>query len=108
MSENIAVPSHLSKEAKAWWRKLCAEYDLSDGAAQILLESALTEFDRAEKARKILAREGTVVKDRFKQRQAHPAVGIERDTRGMMIRVFKALNLDLEPLRDGPGRPPGR
>jgi P27 family predicted phage terminase small subunit len=111
MSERNPIPKapqHLSKAAKIWWQKLCAEYDLSDSAAQILLESALAEFDRAENARKILAREGAIVRDRFGQRQAHPAVGIARDARGMMIRAFKALCLDLEPLRDGPGRPPGR
>jgi P27 family predicted phage terminase small subunit len=106
MSEN-KPPSHLSKEAKSWWRKLCAEYDLSDAAAKILLETALSAFDRWQGARKILAREGAVVRDRFGQRQAHPALAIERDSKGTMLRAFKSLNLDLEPLRDV-GRPPGR
>ena|SRR5437879_607300 len=111
MSKNILIPKppkHLSAEAKKWWRKLCDEYDLSDSAAQLLLENALSSFDRWQGARKILAREGAVVRDRFGQRVAHVAVAIERDAKGMMVRAFKALNLDLEPLRDGPGRPPGK
>lgn len=112
MSKKITAdskpPKHLSAEAKSWWRKLCDEYDLSDSAAQILLESALSAFDRWQGARKILAREGPIVRDRFGQRQTHPAVGVERDAEGMVIRAFKSLNLDLEPLRDGPGRPPGK
>lgn len=101
-------PSHLSREAKSWWRRLCAEYDLGDSAAQILLESALSAFDRWQDARKILKREGAMVRDRFGQRQTHPAVGVERDSKATMVRALKELHLDLEPLRDGPGRPPSK
>jgi len=48
-------------------------------------------------------REGLTVKGR-----AHPATVIERDARLAMLRALRSLNLDLEPLRDRPGRPPGR
>jgi len=101
-------PQHLTPAAKIRWRKLCAEYDLSDSAAQLLLESALTSFDRWQGARMILAREGTVARDRFGQRQVHPAVAIERDAKDSMQRALRELHLDLEPLNDKPGRPPGR
>jgi hypothetical protein len=60
-----------------------------------------------EEARLIIAREGAVVEDRFNQKKPHPAVLIERDASASMLKTFRALNLDLEPLKEI-GRPPGR
>jgi len=53
-------------------------------------------------AQALIKRHGLMVKSR-----ANPAVMIERDSRLAMLRALRQLNLDLEPLRDGPGRPPG-
>jgi hypothetical protein len=47
------------------------------------------------------------VADRFGQPKVHPAVLIERDARGQMLAALRDLHLDLEPLRDRPGRPAG-
>jgi hypothetical protein len=33
---------------------------------------------------------------------------VERDSKQTLLRNLRALNLDLEPLRDQPGRPPGK
>ncbi len=44
--------------------------------------------------------------DRFVQRKPHPLLAAERDARAQMLAALKALNLDLEPLKDR-GRPPG-
>lgn len=108
MSEKSLVPKHLSKESKVLWKKLCDEYALDDVAGRLLLETALSARDRAEEARRRIAREGAVILDRFGQKRSHPSIAIERDSKATMVRALKALNLDLEPLRDGPGGPPGR
>ena len=42
-----------------------------------------------------------------RQPRAHPLLAVERDSRAQMLAAMKALNLDLEPPRDGPGRPGG-
>ena len=42
---------------------------------------------------------------RFEQVKAHPMTTVERDSRAAFMAGLKALNLDLEPLHDGPGRP---
>ena len=47
------------------------------------------------------------MRDRYGQLKAHPAVNIERDARAAMLAALKAMNLDVEPLRDRPGRPGG-
>jgi P27 family predicted phage terminase small subunit len=100
------IPAHLSAEAKGWWKKLVAEWALDD-AALMILESALESFDRMRQAQADIAKNGLVATDRFGQRKPNPACVIERDAKAAMSRDLKALNLDLEPLRDAPGRPPG-
>lgn len=52
--------------------------------------------------------DGQTVKDRFDQDKPHPLLSVERDARAAMLAALKQLNLDLEPLRDGPGRPGGK
>ncbi len=100
-------PEHLSREAKSWWRKITEEWELGNDAL-LVLRGALEAFDRCQQARKLLEKEGLVVLDRFKQQKVHPAATIERDSRLQMVRCWRALNLDVEPPRSGPGPPPGR
>jgi hypothetical protein len=86
---------------------LTAEYSIQDAAGELLLEQALRCFDRGEQARKALDRDGVCTLDSRGRPKSHPAAAVERDARAGMLSALKALNLDLEPLRDRPGRPPG-
>ncbi len=101
------APRYLSREAKGWWNRLVAEWELDD-AALLLLGSALECLDRMRQAQHILDSEGITTRDRFGQVRQHPATLVERDAKAGLLRNLKALNLDLEPLREAPGRPPGR
>ena len=98
-------PSDLSRTAKDWYRRFTRERDFSDEAGRLHLLTALRAFDRLEEARGLLARDGVVITDRWGQTKPHPAVNIERDARSGMLAALKACNLDVEPLRDRPGRP---
>jgi P27 family predicted phage terminase small subunit len=102
------APSTLSPEAQRWWRKLSDEYAIDDEDGKLLLQTALEAFDRMRGAQAEIAEAGTTYLDRFKQPKSHPSLQIERDARNQFIQALRQLNLDLEPLRDGPGRPPGR
>jgi P27 family predicted phage terminase small subunit len=101
------APAHLSAEAKAWWQRLRDEYSLDDEAGRLLLQCALEAFDRMRECQKAIAKDGLVARGSKRQPRAHPLLAVERDARGQMLAALKALNLDLEPLRDGPGRPAG-
>ena len=101
-------PKNLSREAKILWRKIQDEYAISDEAGLLILATGLEAFDRMRQAQDILKAEGMTTLDRFQQPRPHPAATIERDSRAAMLAALKQLNLDLEPLRDGRGRPPGR
>ncbi len=84
-----------------------AEYAISDPGGRLLLATGLEAFDRMREAQKAIKADGATVQDRFGQPKAHPLLTVERDSRAQMLMCLKALNLDLEPLRDGPGRPGG-
>ena len=98
----------LSKEAHKLQLNILREYEISDGAGLAILKTALESFDRMNEAREIISKEGLQVCDRFGQLKAHPLLVIERDSRSQFLAALKQLNLDLEPLRDAPGRPGGR
>lgn len=100
-------PKNLSAEAKSWWKKITTEYDISDEAGFLILQTALEAFQTMREAQKIIKKEGMTNNDRFGQPRMHPACTIERDARGQFMQGLKALNLDIEPLRDV-GRPGGK
>ena len=105
--KKIEPPKHLSEEAREWWAKLTEEYCIDDDAGRLLLQTGLEAFDRMRDCQAAIDRDGEMIKDRFEQLKAHPLLATERDTRAQMLASLKALNLDIEPLRDRPGRPGG-
>ncbi len=107
MKDSAKPPETLSPAAAGWWERLRKEYALDDEAALLLLETALVAFDRMTAARELIEAEGLTFRDRWGQVKGHPATTIERDSRAGMLAALKALNLDIEPLRDAPGRPGG-
>lgn len=98
----------LSVEAKALRSRLMAEYGLDDAAGQAILSVGLEALDRYRLCQAAIATDGAVLVDRFGQQKAHPLLAAERDARSQFLQAMRALNLDVEPLRDGPGRPGGR
>ena len=102
------IPKHLSREAQKTWGALVEEYSIADAAGLKILRVALEAFDRAQAARATIDENGMTVIDKAGQVKPHPLLACERDSRAAFLAGLKALNLDLEPLRDGPGRPGGR
>lgn len=105
---NPDPPEGLSPAAAQWWRELVAEYAISDPGGRLILETAMRAFMRMTEAQALLDRDGLTVADRWKQQKPHPATTTERDSRIALLGALKALSLDVEPVRPGPGRPPGR
>ena len=101
------APSHLKKDGALLWRELTAEYGIGDAAGLALVTLAAECLDRIRAAQKAIAEHGEIVIDRYGAPKLNPACGLEKDARTGLLHAFKALNLDVEPLRDGPGRPAG-
>lgn len=104
----VKAPKHLSKSGQALWERLQNEYEIGDEAGFLLLTTAMEAGDRMREATAIIKKEGLQLPDRFGQMKAHPLTTVERDSRAAMLAALKALNLDLEPLNEKPGRPAGR
>ena len=102
-----APPKHLSQEARKYWRKIAEEYAIDDDAGMLVLTVAFEAYDRMREAQGRIAKDGPTMIDRFGQMKGHPLLPVERDTRAQFLAGLKALNLDMEPLADAPGRPAG-
>lgn len=98
-------PAHLSKPAKKFWAAIQSEYRITDSAGLQILTNAAECKDRAECARAEIDKTGLTLKNRLGGAIVNPLCAVERDARAAMINSLKALNLDLEPLRDKAGRP---
>ena len=108
MKGTIRPPGHLSAEAKKIWGEILVEYQIDDAAGLRILRVALESFDRSQMARKTIRRDGMTFIDKAGQVKSHPLLPIERDSRAAFLTALKALNLDILPLNDRPGRPNGK
>lgn len=101
-------PAHLGAAGTKLWRDLTSEYSIGDAAGLALVERAAECMDRLRAAQAAIVTHGEVVVDRYGAPKLNPACGLEKDARNGLFAALKALNLDLEPLRDAVGRPAGR
>jgi phage terminase small subunit len=101
-------PDHLSTAAKKLFESLKEEYGIKDAGGLEILKTGLEARDRFTGARVKINKDGLTITDRFGAEKPHPLLAAERDARAQWLAALKMLNLDIEPLRDGPGRPPGR
>jgi phage terminase small subunit len=99
-----AAPSHLSTEAKKWWRIVFRTYEMDEEGA-FILRQALDCYDRVLQAQAQIKQDGIVIDGRFGKR-AHPALEIERAARSGLLQSWRMLRIDLEPPK-AVGRPPG-
>ena len=97
-------PAGYSAEARRLWTSVVAGWSL-DPPGRVVLDAYCRALMRKRQAQALISKHGLLVRDRFRQLRANPAAVIERDADATMLRCCRALKLDLEPLREGPGRP---
>ena len=100
-------PRHLKAAGKALWADLVDQYRIADAAGLALASVACECRDRLDEAQAAIRKHGAITADRYGNPRQNPACLLERDARTGMLHALKALNLDLEPLRDARGRPTG-
>jgi hypothetical protein len=91
---------------KSLWSDIVAAYEFSDRASYETLFQACSAADRAEKCRVQIDGDGELIKTKTGFRE-HPLLKHEIAARSFVVRTLARLGLDLEPVRFGPGRPPG-
>ncbi len=98
----------LSRRAMRRRNRLATAYDISDVGGQDVLEAMWSAWDLWQAAQAVVDKEGLTVPGDRGGCKAHPLTAVIRDARSQYLLALKMLNLDLEPVRDRPGRPPGR
>jgi P27 family predicted phage terminase small subunit len=101
-------PKHLKTDGKALFEQVAQEYSIEDAGGIALLTTAAECLDRMREAQAEIKKHGVLLADRYNNQKLNPACGLEKDARSGFLAAIKSLNLDLEPLKNGPGRPPGR
>ena len=94
----------LSKQAIKLKNAILKEYDITDEAGIAILQAAVEALTLMEEAQAVVDKQGLTVTGDRGQIKAHPLLSVIRDQRSQFLMGLKHLNLDLEPLRDRPGR----
>jgi hypothetical protein len=102
-----APPGKLDDAGMALWRSVVSAYEFADAASYMILFQACGAVERAERCRAIIDSDGEMIRV-GKVLRSHPLLRDEVANRALGCRLLARLGLDLEPLRGGPGRPPGR
>ena len=105
---NIRFKKTVRPEAKREALRLIVEYGIEDAGGLLYIRTFADAFTQELKAMDVVAADGLTFEDRFKQVKAHPLLSVIRDARAQKMAALKSLCLDIEPLRDRPGRPGGR
>jgi len=103
---NYAKKTRLAAKREA--NRLVREYNITDPGGEALIRTFASAFSLEISCMEQIDKEGLTILDRFEQLKPHPLLSTLRDARGQKMAALKAMNLDLEPLHDGPGRPTGR
>jgi hypothetical protein len=106
--EAVEPPGKLGAVGLSLWNDIVSTYEFADRASYETLFQACAAADRAAKLRDLIDRDGEVIRTKTTGLKDHPALRHEIACRSFVVRTLARLGLDLEPLRDGPGRPPGR
>jgi P27 family predicted phage terminase small subunit len=93
-------PDHLGEAGRDLWLSIVTQYRIGDGAGLALVATAAECLDRIREAQAEIREHGVLVTDRHGALKQNPACPLERDARAGMLSALRALNLDLEPLRD--------
>ena len=99
-------PANLGPAGVSLWRSIMAEYDISDAGGRTLLEQAAAAYDRAERLRVEIERDGEIIRGRAGMRE-HPALRGELASRAFICRTLQRLGINLEATRMTSGRPSG-
>ncbi len=102
------APQGLGQAGKRLWKAIQAEYAITDPAGLSFLTSVCHAEEDIVRWRGIVAKDGAVIEVPDKASIAHPLLAAIGRAESIKRQALRALNLDLEPLHDKPGRPSGR
>ena len=93
------APQRWSEPTLSLQQRILSQYQY-DPIGQMLLSNLLDAYERMLGAGRILAREGTIVVDRFGQQKPHPAFEQESASRLSVLRHARALGVDISDISE--------
>ena len=100
----MTIPKYLTKKSRKWTKDIDSLVVLEPHQEKMVIQAAVC-LDRIEEARELIAAEGLTTKTRDGGRKAHPAVGIERDSKILFTRLCREIGLDIESVETYPRVP---
>jgi hypothetical protein len=107
-AHTLPPPPHLDETGAALWREVTSVFEFDDPASYEVLAQACAARSRAERCRLLIDEQGEMLRLKGGITRANPLLRDELANRAFTVRALSKLGLDLQPLRSGPGRPPGR
>jgi hypothetical protein len=106
--EPPAIPRGLQEAGQRLWTSIQTQYRIEDAGGLAVLQQCCEAADRAERCRRIIDVDGELLpaKDGGPGRE-HPLLKAEIAAKAFLVRALSRLHLDMEPVRDHGGRPPG-
>ena len=101
-----SAPSTLGTSGSKLWRSIQDEYRIDDSGGIALLTQICLSIDRADECAAAIDRDGVMIRTKNGLRD-HPLLKLELASRSFAVKALLRLGLDIEPNRDGPGRPSG-
>jgi hypothetical protein len=102
-------PDHLSEPTRAWWLQVAKDYGMAgDHVGLAGLTVAADAWDLKERARLLVEKQGAEVLDRYQTPVPNRWLRIQIQAMAEYRAAVKSMHFDIEPIRPGPGRPPGR
>jgi len=98
-------PKNLGSAGVTLWRSILTEYDIPDSGGLALLEQTAFAYERAERLRIEIDRDGEIVRWRGGMRE-HPGLRAELAARSFIVRTLQRLGINLEVVRPASGQRP--
>src|SRR5437879_5984609 len=95
-------PKDLGESGGNLWRRIQAEYAISDSGGREMLSQACKAADRLASLAETIEQDGPIVHTRQGPKR-HPALGAELACRDFIVRTLAKLGLNFEPVL-----PPGK
>ena len=99
-------PENLKRYGRSLWVQIQTEYEIRDSGGLEMLAQACAAADRAEDCATRIKADGLIVVSGSGTSHDHPLIKHELAARAFVTKTLRALGLNFEPLRRGPGRPP--
>jgi hypothetical protein len=106
--EPAGIPSELGEAGQRLWQLVQSQFRVDDAGGILLLTQCCLAADRVARLKKLIDRDGELLKRPDGTIRSNPLLRDEIQARAFIARCISRLGLDLQPVQHGSGRPANR